>query len=201
GHFFQMGRIFRPGWGFFSPRVKNYPRLDACFALTTAREVSVMSIPGSTTRPDEFAPVRPSPLVHRVFGEPRFHTEGDIAAVAFAADGTLYSIDETGVLRHWAADGKLLARHFLSDLETLWCFGPGAALLASGNDDLLLWDVAGGQLLHRIAQDSWVTAVAFSPDGRAVASGHDDGTVRFWDAASRKFLGQIAAHPDGAAVS
>ena len=44
---------------------------------------------------------QPSPLVHRVFGEPRFHTEGDIAAVAFAADG------------------RQLARHFLSDLETL----------------------------------------------------------------------------------
>ena len=61
------------------------------------------------------------------------------------------SIDEAGVLRHWAADGQLLARHFLSDLETLWCFSPGAKLLASGNDDLLLWDVADGQLVNRIA--------------------------------------------------
>ncbi|HJZ59280.1 MAG TPA: WD40 repeat domain-containing protein [Gemmataceae bacterium] len=154
-----------------------------------------MSTPVPTTHSDEFAPVRPSPLVHRVFGEPRFHTDGDITAVAFAADGTLYSTDEAGILRHWAADGKLLSRYFLSDLETLWCFGPGAKLLASGNDDLLLWDVGSGQLLHRIAQDSWVTALAFSPDGRVVASGHDNGKVRFWDAASRKFLGEIAAHP------
>jgi WD40 repeat protein len=166
-----------------------------------APEVSVMSTPVSTTPPDEFAPVRPSPLVHRVFGEPRFHTDGDVAAVAFAADGTLYSIDEAGVLAHWSADGKLLNRHFLSDLETLWCFGPQATLLASGNDDLLLWDAASGQLLHRIGQDSWVTAIAFSPDGRTVASGHDNGKVRFWDAATRKFLGQIAAHPDDVAVS
>src|SRR5438874_8941671 len=116
--------------------------------------------------PDAPAAPRPSPLVHRVFGEPRFHTDGDIAGIAFAADGSLYSIDEAGLLRHWAADGKLLARHFLSDLETLWCFGPGAKLLASGNDDLLLWNVADGQLLRRIEQDSWVTAVAFSADGR-----------------------------------
>lgn len=138
---------------------------------------------------------KPPPLVHRVFGEPRFHTDGDVAAIAFTADGSLRSIDEAGVLRLWAADGKLLARHFLSDLETLWCFSPNAALLASGNDDLLLWDAATGQLLHRVEQDSWVTAVAFSPDGRTVASGHDDGTVRFWDAATRKSLGRIAAHP------
>src|SRR5258708_1695949 len=104
--------------------------------------------------------VQPSPLVTRVFGEPRFHTDGDVAALAFAPDGSLRSIDEAGVLRNWSADGKLLARFFLSDLETLWCFGPNARLLASGNDDLLLWDTASGQLLRRLQQDSWVTAIA-----------------------------------------
>ena len=60
-----------------------------------------MSTPATTAQLDETATVRPSPLVHRVFGEPRFHTDGDIAAVAFAADGSLYSIDEAGLLRHW----------------------------------------------------------------------------------------------------
>src|SRR5262245_54859803 len=153
-----------------------------------------MSIPAQSA-PDDTAPPSPSPLVHRVFGEPRFHTDGDIAAVAFAADGSLWSIDEAGVLRHWSADGMQLDRYFLSYLETLWCFGPGAGLLASGNDDLLLWDVQGGQLIHRIEQLSWVTAIAFSPDGKTLASGHDDGSVRFWDAATQKFRGQIQAHP------
>jgi WD40 repeat protein len=153
----------------------------------------------STPQSDETVPVRPSPLVTRVFGEPRFHTDGDIAAVAFAANGTLYSIDEAGVLRHWAADGRLLARHFLSDLETLWGFGPGARLLASGNDDLILWDVASGQLLSRIEQpadrQAWITALAFSPDGASVAAGHDDGKVRIWDVAGQQLVGEIAAHP------
>jgi WD40 repeat protein len=137
--------------------------------------------------------------VARTYGEPRFHTEGDVAAVTFAADGTLWSIDETGVLIHWSADGKLLRRSFLSDLETLWSFAPGAKLLASGNDDLLFWDVDEGTLLGRVGQAAWVTALAFSPDGRTLASGHDDGTVRFWDAAGQKLVGEIQAHP--AAVS
>ncbi len=160
-----------------------------------------MSTPVPSVPADDALSPRPLPLVQRVFGEPRFHTDGDIAAVAFAADGSLYSIDEAGLLRHWSADGRLLARHFLSDLETLWAFSPGGRLLASGNDDLLLWDVAAGQLLHRIQQDSWVTAVAFSADGRTVASGHDDGKVRFWDAATQKFLGEIRAHPAKKPVS
>jgi WD40 repeat protein len=157
-----------------------------------------MSTPVSA-HTDDMVPVRPSPLVKRVFGEPRFHTDGDIAAVCFAADGTVLSIDEAGLLRHWAADGKLLARHFLSDLETLWCFSPDAKRLASGNDDLILWDVNTGQLLSRIeqpaAQQAWITAIAFSADGRVAAAGHDDGKVRFWDVATQKFLGEIQAHP------
>src|SRR4051812_14278558 len=154
-----------------------------------------MSTPVSTPHTDDTVPVRPSPLVKRVFGEPRFHTDGDIAAIAFATDGTLFSIDEAGLLRHWAADGKLLARHFLSDLETLWCFSPKAKVLASGNDDLILWDVATGQLARRIEQSAdvaaWTTAIAFSADGDTVATGHDDGKVRFWGVASQKFLGEI----------
>ena len=143
--------------------------------------------------------VRPSALVRRAFGLPRLQTDGDVAALAFAADGTLWSVDESGSLRHWGTDGTLLKKSFLSDLETLWAFGPGAQLLASGNDDLLLWDVADGQLIRRVEQDSWVTALAFSPDGATLASGHDDGSVRFWDARTQKPVGRIAAHP--AAVS
>jgi WD40 repeat protein len=140
-------------------------------------------------------------MVHKTFGEPRFHSDGDVAALVFAPDGTLWSIDETGLLLHWSADGKVLARHFLSDLETLWCFGPSAKFLASGNDDLILWDVASGQLVNRIEQNSWVTAIAFSADGRTLASGHDDGTVRFWDVATQKFLGELKSSPKPLPVS
>ena len=144
----------------------------------------------TATGPD----VRPSPLVLRTFGEPKFHTDGEVAAVAFAADGSVRSIDETGALMHWSADGRLLKRMYLSDLETAWCFDPTDRLLASCNDDLLFWDVAEGQLLHRIKQQSWVTAMGFAADGAVMATGHDDGTVRFWDTRSFASLGEIAAH-------
>ena len=142
------------------------------------------------------APVSPIPHVRKVFGEPRFHTDGDVAALAFVPDGTLRSVDETGVLRHWAVDGKPTARFFLSDLETLWAFGPTATVLASGNDDLLFWDGADGQLLAKLPQPAWVTALAYSGDGRTLASGHDNGLVRFWDVASRRLTGEIQAHPE-----
>jgi len=123
-----------------------------------------------------------SSTVLQTYGEPRFHTEGDIAAVAYLADGTLYSIDDAGILRHWSGDGKLLKRSYLSDLETLWAFAPFGVKLASGNDDLLIWETATGQLAHRIVLKSWLTTLAFNADAAQLAVGHDDGTISLWDA-------------------
>lgn len=160
-----------------------------------------MSTPVTTPRDSGALPTRPSPLVVRTYGEPRFHADADLAAVAFASDNTVLAVDEAGVLRRWAADGKQLARHFLSDLETLWCFGPGAKLLASGNDDLIIWDAATGTLLNRVEQpggdSAWISALAFAPTGDVVASGHDDGAVRFWDVPGQKFVGELKAHRVG----
>src|SRR5262245_54812161 len=147
-----------------------------------------------TTPTAPLSVTRPTPLVAHTFGEPRFHTDADIAAVAFAADNSIVSVDDAGVFRQWTADGHILRRQYLSDLETLWRFSPDVRCLASGNDDLLLWNVSDGQLIDRIQLQSWVTAIAFSPDGRTVATGHDDGRVRFIDVVSRKPIGEINAH-------
>jgi WD40 repeat protein len=155
--------------------------------------MTTLTPPPADDFPNETATL--SPLVSKSFGEPYFHTDGDIAALAFAKNGNVWSIDDTGLLRQWSPEGKMLSRAFLSDLETLWAFSGNAELLASGNDDLMLWDVGEGQLLARIKQKSWVTVVAFTPDGQTVASGHDDGKVRLWDVASKKMTGEIAAHP------
>jgi WD40 repeat protein len=133
-------------------------------------------------------------LALRTYGEPRFHTEGDIAAVAFDPDGTVWSIDEVGVLAHWSITGELKRRAFLSDLETLWVFAPKAKRLASGNDDLLIWDTATGKLSHKIDLETWVTAIAFSPDEKTLATGHDDGSVQLWHGQTYNNLATLPAH-------
>jgi WD40 repeat protein len=135
----------------------------------------------------------PSAIV-RVFGEVRFHADGDLLAVAFAPDGSLWSVDEPGVLRQWDSAGQEQREQFLSDLETLWTFSPGARLLVSASDDLSLWDVATGRLLRTVAQPSWVTALAFRGDGRWLASGHDDGIVRLWDMSRGRLVREFAFH-------
>ena len=83
----------------------------------------------------------PHARLKRTFGEPRFHTDSELAALAYAHDGLLWSIEEAGWLRCWSADGRQLRQTLLSDLETLWHFSPDALWLASASDDVTLWDV------------------------------------------------------------
>src|SRR5437870_4128573 len=91
----------------------------------------------------------------QVFGEPQLHTDGDLLALSFVRDGSLWSVEEPGVLRHWnAAGGQQLEWHPLSDLETLWAFSRDGRFLASASDDLTLWDVASGQVLTALQQDA-----------------------------------------------
>ncbi|MCE9532361.1 MAG: hypothetical protein K8T89_14755 [Planctomycetes bacterium] len=136
----------------------------------------------------------PPPFVDRTYGEPLFHTESEVCGLCYAADDTLWSIEESGLLRQWSRDGRLLSRSFLTDLETIWAFNADATMLASASNDLVVWDIAGTQAIHRFPVDSWVMALAFSQDGKQLASGHDDGTIRLWDVAKGKLIAKWQGH-------
>jgi WD40 repeat protein len=120
------------------------------------------------------------------FGEPQWHADGVLLALAFAADGSLWSVEEPGLLKRWDGRGRPVEQVQLGDLEVLWAFGPRAELLVSASDDLEVWDVKRRQPIAAVAQTSWVTAVAFHPTRQVIASGHDDGSIRLWDLARGK---------------
>lgn len=143
-----------------------------------------------------FATIPPEALRHaRVFGDPQLHTDGELLALAFAPDSTLYSVEDPGVVRHWdPANGKQLDWQSLSDLETLWRFSGDCRVLASASNDLSFWDPTSGNLLTAIPQPSWLTALAFHPDPAFVATGHDDGAVRLWDVAGHQLVREFEAH-------
>ena len=159
--------------------------------------------PGGPDDPTSLIPALHHPaMMTATYGEPRFYTEGDVAALAFVAPesgGGIRTVDETGVLKHWTLEGRLTRRDYLSDLETVWAFAPGGGRLASGNDDLILWDCAAGSLAARIPQDTWVSAIYFGPGGAQVACGLDSGVVAVYDAQTFAELGRFDA--SGAAIS
>jgi WD40 repeat protein len=121
--------------------------------------------------------------IKTTFGEPKFHTDGDVLAVCFGKEGWLYSIEESGALRKWnSISGQQMGWSVLSDLETLWVFSSDGRVIASAADDVTIWDASSGQILTSILQPSWVTALAFAPETSFLATGHDSGAIGYWDA-------------------
>lgn len=89
--------------------------------------------------------------------------------------------DLVGGLCAWRGDGARFAAGCTNDILYLWPLPPTAdrsTLLA----------------LHGHA--TWVTTVAFSPDGELVASGSGDQTVCLWQAHTGELLQTCAGHRD-----
>jgi WD40 repeat protein len=132
----------------------------------------------------------------QVFGEPRLHTDGDLLALAFAPDGTLWSVEEPGVVRQWEpASGRLMLWQALSDMETLWSISPDARSLASASNDVAVWDALRGTLWAVLPQTTWITALAFHPLKGMLAVGDDEGAVSLWNIAGAKRLRTLGPRP------
>jgi WD40 repeat protein len=143
----------------------------------------------------EAFPPHSLPALVRVLGEAHFHTDGDVLALAFGADGGLCSVEEPGILRRWDTNsGRAISTASLSDLEMVWQFSDDARLVASASDEVSLWEVATGHLIKALPQPAWVTALALCPNPVMVAIGHDDGTVRLCEATSGREIRELKGH-------
>jgi WD40 repeat protein len=127
----------------------------------------------------------------RVLGAPALHTESELLALGQSVDGTLWSVEEPGLLRQWQlASRREVAQHSLDELATVWAFNWAGRLVASGSDEVAIWEVYSGEQLANWAtpEGQWVTALAFQPGVAVLAVGHDDGLVQVYHWNDRRLL-------------
>ena len=141
---------------------------------------------------------------------------GGVQSVAFSPNGTTLASGSRGsTVRLWDVATRTNINTLTYSMNpTVWdvAFSPDGTTLASGASDsaIKLWDVATGADIATLEHTSWVTSVAFSPNGTMLASAA--GTlVRLWDVATRTNINTLEGHtygvysvafsPDGATLA
>jgi WD40 repeat protein len=136
----------------------------------------------------------------------------DVGISSISADGRLALTGATDhILRVWDVErgtvklldrdvnaGKVPAIERASRSATLSADGRLAVASHAGNNDLLIYDVASGELLHRFKQPAAVHYAYFSADGRRViASYENQNYAAVWEARSGKEIYRIAGNAGG----
>jgi len=128
---------------------------------------------------------------------------GNVRTIAFSADGaTLAGAGHDNTVSLWDVrtgreDGPAFAGN-VGIVRTL-AFRPHSGVMASAAEGtILLWDVAGRQVVGRLEQGSPVDSVAFTPDGKRLAAASEDGRVVVWDVDSGQRVSDVVGHSDQA---
>jgi len=132
----------------------------------------------------------------RPVGSP-FPNGAEVWTVAYSPDGrTFLTGNQEFKAQLWdVATGRLIGQPLVHPNNvTTVAFSPDGKRILTGVEEeggAWLWDSATGQPIGRVvARGTFAASAAFSPDSKFVLTGCTDGTVRWWDAATAKPVGE-----------
>jgi WD40 repeat protein len=73
-------------------------------------------------------------------------------------------------------------------------FSPDGRLLATGAENIVLWDAISRKKIVRLTYPSIVWSLAFSPDGHYLVSTHGDGSILIWDPHEHELIANLGRH-------
>lgn len=114
-----------------------------------------------------------------------------LAQVSSDGNVLFWGLDPPYDLDHVKLLGQRLAHQ---DHGRAAAFSPDEKWLATGSEEVVLWDVAQRRPVGRLEHGSSVWSVAFSPDGQWLVSTHSDGAVLVWNVEERSLAADLRGH-------
>ncbi len=112
------------------------------------------------------------------------------------------AIDRRGVVSFWDlrqfwnfGNRRLIDRYAAHrDRGRAIAYSPDGRMVATGSDNIIIWDAETHAKLARFAHRDLVNDLAFSPDSKRLFSAHGDGAILVWDVAEKEIARNFAAH-------
>ena len=128
--------------------------------------------------------------------------ESPVTAIAFAVDGRLASVSESGAIHFWDLEkGEKLAMHLEMSFSTKGgqCtqvgFSPDGHLLVAGDGfDVQIFDLDHPDKAPRMLGTIGCEKFAFHPTGNYLATAGADGVARVWDTQTGKEVRTLRGH-------
>lgn len=126
-----------------------------------------------------------------------FHEDWDGNWTALSPDDRcLVSVDATGSVKFVDLPGRRLIAQYKAhkDNGRAVAYSPDGRLVATGAENIVLWDAATRTKIVPLNYPSIVWSLAFSPDGKWLVSTHGDGSILVWNPAERELVANLSEH-------